>query len=155
VAARRLRDPELAPYAVATLGILAATFVTGLFDAVLLLAPPTLFVLGALGALLPDTGVVFARPLTNLSKRGASWPAFGLALLLVASSSMQLIAVIATQEGRTRAVLERAVVWDPGNHRLHLLLAMRGGGCQHGRRARVLLPFHEWPRRLVERCGQK
>jgi hypothetical protein len=36
---------------VAALGILAATFVTGLFDAVLLLAPPTLFVFAALGAL--------------------------------------------------------------------------------------------------------
>ena len=152
VAIRRLRDPEFAPYAVAALGILAATFVTGLFDAVLLLAPPTFFVLGALGALLPDTGVVFDRPLTSGPKRGLSWATFGLSLLLVGSSAMQLIAVIATQEGRTRAVLERAMKWDPGNHRLHLLLAMRGGGCPHARTAARLLPYHEWPRRLVSRC---
>jgi O-antigen ligase len=152
VAFRRLRDPELAPYAVAALGILAATFVTGLFDAVLLLAPPTLFVLGALGALLPDTGIVLARPLAGRPKRLLSWASFGLAMILAGSSSTQLIAVIATQEGRTRAVLERAMQWDPGNYRLHMLLAMRGGGCEHARAAARLLPFHEWPRRLLSRC---
>ncbi|HKP28367.1 MAG TPA: O-antigen ligase family protein [Gemmatimonadales bacterium] len=152
VAFRRVRDPEFAPYAVAALGILSATFVTGLFDAVLLLAPPTFFVLAALGALLPDTGVVFARPLPERPKRGISWTAFALSLLLVGSSAMQLIAVIATQEGRTRAVLERAMKWDPGNHRLHLLLAMRAGGCDHAKAAARLLPFHEWPRRLASRC---
>jgi hypothetical protein len=152
VAIRRLRDPELAPYAVAALGILSATFVTGLFDAVLLLAPPTFFVLAALGALLPDTGVVFDRPLTRGPKRGLSWATFGLSLLLAGSSAMQLIAVIATQEGRTRVVLERAMKWDPGNHRLHLLLALRAGGCEHARAAARLLPYHDWPRRLVSRC---
>lgn len=152
VAFRRLRDPELAPNAVAALGILAATFVTGLFDAVLLLAPPTLFVLGALGALLPDTGVVFARPLMDRPKRGLSWTTFALALALTGLSAMQLIAVVATQEGRTRAVLERAMKWDPGNHRIHLLLAMRGGGCGHAQAAERLLPFHDWPRRLASRC---
>lgn len=152
VALRRLRDPELAPCAVAALGILAATFVTGLFDAVLLLAPPTLFVLGALGALLPDTGVVFARPFGDRPRRALSWTTFGVAMLLAASSSMQLIAVVATQEGRTRAALENALRWDPGNHRLHLLLAMRGGGCQHARAAARLLPYHEWPRKLASRC---
>ena len=152
VAFRRLRDPGHAPYAIAALGILAATFITGLFDAVLLLAPPTLFVFAALGALLPETGVVFARPLETRQRRVATAAAFGLSLLLAASSSMQFIAVVATQEGRTRAVLERAIRWDPGNHRLHLLLAMRGAGCGHARAAARLLPFHQYPKRLVARC---
>ena len=152
VAFRRLRDPELAPYAIAALGILSATFITGLFDAVLLLAPPTLFVMGALGALLPDTGVVFARPLADRQKRALSWTTFGLSLILAGSSAMQLIAVVATQEGRTRAALERAIRWDPGNHRLHLILAMRGAGCDHARTAAKLLPYHQWPRRLASRC---
>ena len=152
VAFRRLRDPDHAPYAVAALGILAATFITGLFDAVLLLAPPTLFVFAALGALLPETGVVFARPFPERTRKVVSWTAFAVSLLLVASSSMQLIAVVATQEGRNRATLERAMRWDPGNHRLHLLLAMRGAGCSHNRAAARLLPFHEWPRRLAARC---
>jgi len=154
VSFRRLRDPMHAPYALAALGILAAGFVTGLFDAVLLLAPPTLLVFAALGALLPDTGVVFARSFAGRSRLALGWASFALALLLAGSSSMQLIAVIATQEGRTRAVLERAMRWDPGNHRLHLILAMRGGGCEHARAAARLLPYHEWPRRLASRCSQ-
>ncbi len=152
MAFRRLRDPGLAPYAIAALGILSATFVTGLFDAVLLLAPPTLFVFAALGALLPDTGVVLARPFEGRKRAAATWIAFALAMALTALTSMQLIAVVATQEGRTRAVLERAMRWDPGNHRLHLLLAMRGAGCDHVRAVVRLLPYHEWPRRLESRC---
>jgi len=151
VAFRRLRDPAHAPYAVAALGMIAATFVTGLFDAVLLLAPPTLFVFAALGALLPETGVVFARPFADRTRKATSWTGFALSLLLVASSAMQLIAVVATQEGRTRATLERAMRWDPGNHRLHLLLGMRGE-CPHALAAERLLPYHEWPRRLASRC---
>jgi hypothetical protein len=127
--------------------------VTGLFDAVLLLAPPTLFVFAALGALLPDTGVVFARPFAGRNRLALGWASFALTMVLVALSSMQLIAVIATQEGRTRAVLERAMRWDPGNHRLHLILAMRGGGCSHALAARRLLPYHDWPKRLASRCG--
>jgi len=152
---RRLHQPGQALASVALLGCLTAAMVAGLFDAVLLLAAPTLFVFAAVGALLPPSGTVVAAP---LRRRSAALAAAGLvALLVVLRSAGELTAIALTSQGRQRAVLERASQFDPGNHRLHLYLAMRGSCAQrlpHARAARRLLPFHDWPRRAEAACGE-
>lgn len=151
VALRRLRDPETGVHAVAALGVLTATVTTGLFDAVMLLAPPTLLVFAALGALLPDTGAVVTRPLEGRRRMAAILVPLAVATALVAQSAGQLNAIRITQVGRQRDAAREALRYDPGNYRLHLLLAMRGS-CDHARAARRLLPNHEWPRRLMRNC---
>ena len=152
---RRLHQPGQALASVALLGCLTAAMVAGLFDAVLLLAAPTLFVFAAVGALLPPSGTVVAVP---LRRRRAALAATSLvALLVVLRSAGELTAIALTSQGRQRAVLERASQFDPGNHRLHLYLAMRGSCAQrlpHARAARRLLPFHDWPRRAAAACGE-
>jgi hypothetical protein len=134
--------------------MIAATFVTGLFDAVLLLAPPTLFVFAALGALLPETGVVFcpAPSPTRTSESRPRGTGFALSLLLrPPSSAMQLIAVVATQEGRTpRPRSSRAMPVGPGDSPAASAASAMRGECPHAPRSpRGACRSHEWPRRLA------
>ena len=156
IALRRLRQTDQRVAAVGTLTLLAATVVTGLFDAVLLLAAPTLMVFAALGALLPDTGNVVTRELSGRRRiLGLGLP-LTLSGLLVLHSGAQLAAIRITEIGRQRRAMERAVKLDPGNHRLHLLLGMRGTCAQrlpHARAAQRQLPYHAWPERMVASCG--
>jgi hypothetical protein len=47
---------------------------------------------------------------------------------------------------------------DPGNHRLHLVLARRGrctARLPHARALADLLPYHAAPRRALAACGEK
>jgi O-antigen ligase len=157
IALRRLRHEEHRAAAVGTLSLLAATLVTGMFDAVLLLAPPTLVVFAALGAILPDTGHVVTRELAGRWRAVAIGVPLLSGSLLALYSGGQLAAIRITEIGRQRPAMERAVRYDPGNHRLRLLLGMRGRCAQrvpHLRVARRLLPYHEWPRRLLRSCGE-
>ena len=154
---RRLRQPGQALASVALLGCLTAAMVAGLFDAVLLLAAPTLFVFAAVGALLPPSGAVVSIPLDPRRRRTALAAASLVSVLVVLRSAGELTAIALSSQGRQRVVLERASQFDPGNHRLHLYLAMRGSCAQrlpHARAARRLLPFHDWPRRAAAACGE-
>ena len=149
---RRLRQEGQRVAAAGTLTLLAATMVTGLFDAVLLLAPPSLMVFAALGTLLPDTGNVVTRELTGRRRTLAIGLPLTLSALLVLHSGAQLAAIRITEIGRQRTAMERAVRFDPGNYRLHLLLGMRGTCGQrlsHARAAQRQLPHHAWPERMV------
>lgn len=155
IAFRRRRHPEEGTAAVALIGLLIATVVTGLFDAVIHLAPPAFIIFAALGVLLPDTGVVLTREVTGRRRVAA----VGLPLLAAAVATLysggQLAAIRITEIGRQRTAMERAVQYDPGNHRLHLLLAMRGNCTQrmpHARAAAELLPYHHYPRQMIRRC---
>jgi len=156
VAARRLRDPERSGEAIALLGLLAAAVVTGLFDAVLLLAAPSLLLFAGVGALLPATGSPISRPLSG-SRRALATGAVALtSVLLVLQSAGGTAAIRISADSRRREVLERALRYDPGNHRLHLILAMRGSCRQrlpHARAAVRLLPHHPFARRALEACG--
>jgi hypothetical protein len=153
---RRLSQPREALAAVALLGSLTAAMVAGLFDAVLLLAAPTLFVFAAVGALLPSSGAVLSSPLDPRRRRTTLALVSLISLLVVLRSAGELAAIALTSQGRQRVVLERASQFDPGNHRLHLHLAMRGSCAQrlpHARAARRLLPYHDWPKRAAAACG--
>lgn len=154
VAFRRARDPEHGAAAIAALALLAAAAIEGMFDAVLLLAPPTLVVLGSIGALLPAT-----RPVGELVVTGRRFRALFWLLVVVgglaAKSGGQAAAILSAGDGWSPRQMEDALRFDPGNYRLHLLLAARSS-CSVARRnalaAQRELPHHPAPPRLVRRC---
>ena len=155
---RRLRsqDPAEARRAVALLGVLTATLVTGAFDAVLLLAPPTLFVWTATGALLPLSGTAAGLPGSN-----RRWPTLLVAtamVLAVLRSAGQSRAIVVAGPGWGVDRLERAVLFDPGSYRLHLLIAQRSGclrALPHARAAARLFPHLPAPARRLAACGER
>lgn len=157
-ALRRIRseDPALARRSLALLGVLTATLVTGSFDAVLLLAPPTLVFWTAAGVLLPSTGAAGALPGPSL--RWAA-PLSGLLLLLAAlRSAGQTRAIGLAGPGWPVERLERAVRFDPGSYRLHLMIAQRSGcprAVPHARAAAKLFPRLPAPARRLAACGER
>jgi hypothetical protein len=156
-ALRRLRrdDPAMVRRAIALLGVLSATLVTGAFDAVLLLAPPTALVWSAAGALLPPTGTVASVPISRRWLAGAA--ALGLVLSVVRNAG-QLRAIALAGPGWPVERLERAVRRDPGSYRLHLMIAQRtrcARGLPHAVAAAGLFPNHPAPRRVMARCGER
>ncbi len=146
------------PVTAALPGTFAAAGVAGLFDAVLLLAAPTYFVFCLAGALLPATRaalhVALPRRLGHVLFAGM----LILLAILALTTAGRLAAIRITGAGRTEAALERALRFDPGNHRLHLLLARRGA-CStrvpHARAAAGLMPFHSAPVEALRACGQR
>lgn len=160
VSLRRIRSEDAATgLAAATVpAILVAAFVTGAFDAVLMLAPPAFFVAATAGLLLPATRPL-AEPRLEGRRRlfgGFVLTAVMLAVLLV--DAAQLAAIRITRDSTRRATVERALRLDPGNYRLHLLLAERGPCAQrvpHARAAARLLPWHPAPREALRACGAR
>jgi O-antigen ligase len=149
------RSPKVAR-AIACLGMLTAALVAGLFDAVLLLPAPAFFLWTAAGLLLPTTGPVLKRALTPGARRRASLLVVGATMLVTAVAAGQLIALVVAGDRPTRDRLELAVRFDPGSHRLHLLLARRGpcnARLPHARAAAVLMPYHASPRQALAACG--
>ncbi len=125
------------------LAILAAVVVEGLFDAVLLLAVPTLIVWTAFGALLPPPSAVRGPRLAFVLI------VLAISAMGVARSTAQLVAM--EMYVTHRSSLERASQIDPGNYRIHLRLAQR---CEHARAAHTLFPNAEEARSLSRRCGR-
>ncbi|HKW48108.1 MAG TPA: hypothetical protein VJN70_11705, partial [Gemmatimonadaceae bacterium] len=138
------------------------TLVVGAFDAVLLIAPPTLFVWLLLG--------VYSEPASQSAprqemRRGVrQWApvvVFGLGLLAAGRSALQMAAMATvTFSGRTSA-LERASLYDPGSYRIHLRLGegyLNAGRCDHARPplrdARDLYPMAITPHELLAQCGE-
>lgn len=142
-------DTDEALGAMALLGTIAGALVTGLFDAVLLLAVPAFLVWTTLGALAPvdDTPRRKLIPMIVLL----------VALGGVVRSTSQLIAMQIYVTRGDRTSLVRAARIDPGNFRLRLRLA-RGGPrrqrCEHARAARALYPFSSTARALTRGCGE-
>lgn len=150
------RDADEGLAAATLLATVVAAGVAGAFDAVLLLALPTLFVWAALGVLW-DPEV--ERPAVS----GSSLPAFALVVVALASgmgaarSAAQLAAMRVYATRDAPAALERAARIDPGNYRLRMRLARRGNRgqrCRHGRAAHTLFPSAEAARKLSRGCDQ-
>ncbi len=163
VAVRRLRDDggrgegDAAADALVVLGTLAAAFVAGQFDAVLLLPAPTYLVWATLGLLLPPTGAVVSRTLEGKRGRMLRRGVVGLLALVTLASAAQVAAVRTTTNTR-RATLVRAARFYPGSHRIQLDLMGRGSCGQrlpHARAAARLMPFHRAPKRALAACGGK
>ena len=120
----------------ALLATLAAVFVAGLFDAVLLLPAPALIAWSAFGALRGGDD-----PAQPPARTVAAIIAIVLALAGAARSAAQLVAMDIYATRGDRPSLERAARIDPANYRLQLRLA-RGGRrrCEHALAAHALYP---------------
>lgn len=156
----RARDADEGLAAATLLATLLAASVAGAFDAVLLLALPTLLVWAALGALWPPT----TRPFSFLASRAHGFALIALALIAglgAARSTAQLIAMAIYAEGGNTRSLANAARIDPGNYRVRLRLARGGSGlnraqrCRHARAAHELLPNANEARDLSRPCGRR
>jgi O-antigen ligase len=152
------RDDDEALVAATLLATVVAVVVAGLFDAVLLLALPTMLVWASLGALWSPADSSLDPPPSNLS---------GMLLLTVALLSGagavrgagQLVAMNIYASQPTIAGLERAATLDPGNYRVHLRIAQRSQGanrdrrCRHAAAAHALYPNARAAQDLRRGCG--
>jgi len=134
---------------VALIAMVSAAVVTGLFDAVLLLAVPSFVIWAALGALwtpiLPDERrlqPLIVMILVLLSAAGA------------VRNAMQIAAMQTYSTRGDRTSLTRASEIDPGNYRLQVRLARIGGRdrCQHARAAHALFPHAQEAIALSRSC---
>ena len=150
------RDEEEGMEAAALVATLGAALTAGLFDAVLLLALPTLIVWAALGAL-------WSPAPTPVSEGREKVRRFALlAVVLVAGlgalrSAGQVAAMRIYTTTDRLATLENAALLDPGNYRVHLRLARGRRGeqrCEHAGAAHALLPNAAAARSLNRGCDE-
>jgi hypothetical protein len=148
--------------ALALSGTVVATLVVGAFDAVLLLAAPSLFVWALLGALAePASG---SAPRTHVTRGVRQWApviVFLLGLLAAGRSALQIGAMSLFTTSTRLTDLEQAAKLDPGSYRIHVRLAeayLNRGLCDrarvHARDARDLYPNAGAPRELLAACGE-
>jgi len=146
---------RLGAVALAATVVIAA--IVGAFDAVLLIAIPSLFLWTIVGALAPAGKARVTLPTTV---RG---PVLGaavvLAVLVVLRSSGQIAAMSVYTSAATAGQAARAALFDPGSFRINMRLAesyAARGDCKHVRQyagvARELYPNAVGPRRLLRRC---
>jgi hypothetical protein len=150
-------DQEDALAGVATVAVVAALIVAGLFDAVLLLAWPTFFAWTALGAL--SRAGTTGLPLPPAMRTAA----FALVVAAVAAgalrSSAQLTGMGIYAQRSDTTWLTRAARIDPGNYRIRIRLARPGTGlpraarCEHAHAAHALFPNAREARTLSRGCG--
>jgi O-antigen ligase len=152
---RKAPDVEAGVRALALCTLLAATATVGAFDAVLLLAWPTLLVAAAVGALWPEGATEVRVP---------GWARAVALLVLTLSagaaavqSARQTAAMSLYTADETHADLERAARLDPGNYRVHLRLAQRSRNdpearCRYAQAAHDLFPHAAEAARLARRC---
>lgn len=157
MATRRLRheDPEKAHTAATLLAVVAATAVCGAFDAVLLLAPPTLLFFASVGVLLPDAGPMFERQVPRRVTIFLLPLLVGMMTAFAGRSAAQLAAIVTAGDGRDIGQVNQASRLDPGNLRLQLIQAMRlpcNQARAHARQALRLYPHHPSVKRAVARC---
>jgi O-antigen ligase len=145
---KRAADAEEGLLAATLLGTLVGAVVTGLFDAVLLLAVPALIVWAAMGALFVP--VAATRRLSIVLLIAVSIAGAG-----AVRSAMQLTAMQIYATRSDRPSLTRAAQIDPGNYRLRLRLARMGRRqqrCQHARAAHALFPSAHAAREVSRGC---
>jgi O-antigen ligase len=146
---------RLGAVALAATVVIAA--IVGAFDAVLLIAIPSLFLWTIVGALSPAGKPRMTVP-ANI--RG---PVFGaavvLAVLIVLRSTGQIAAMSLYTSATTTTQASRAALLDPGSYRINMRLAdsyAARGDCRRVRQyagaARELYPNAAEPKRLLRRC---
>ena len=145
--------------AVALAATVVITTIVGAFDAVLLIAIPSLFLWTIAGALTPEGRVRVTVPRTV---RGPTLgAAVVLAILVLLRSSGQIAAMAIYTSATSTAQASRAAVLDPGSYRINMRLAesyAARGDCKRVRQyagaARELYPNAAEPRRLLRRCSR-
>ena len=148
-------DADDALLATALIATIAGALVAGAFDAVLMLALPSLLVWTAIGAMLPK---LEPDPLLEPPKPSNVAPLVALILALLAAlagtrSALQIAAMELFATG-DRAAIRRAAVLDPGNYRVRMRLARMGGRgrCEHALAARALYPHAAAARNAARAC---
>lgn len=146
--------------ALALVSTVLAVVVAGSFDAVLLLAAPTLFAWALFGALLPPERELAAIQLPDGRRRTLGLAVAGLALVFLFRSASQAAAIVVSGSGRSVRWVTWAARIDPGSYRLHMLLAGKPGNrgpCVrvrvHAAAAHDLFPHHAAPTQLLRSCG--
>ena len=158
-ATQRLLTAWTADEALAAATVLATVFgtlVAGMFDAVLLLALPTMLVWATLGALWTP-----AERRLNVSARAQT----AVLLIVLAASGLGAlrsagqVGSVAVYSATSRPfLLSLAARMDPGNYRLRVRLARSSSGlsrekrCRHARAANALYPSAQEARTLSRRC---
>jgi O-antigen ligase len=145
--------------------LLAATAVVGMFDAVLLLAAPTLIVWPALGALaeecrggVPREGALVAVGRSRVPRRLVAGALATVSAVAAVRSAGQWGSMALFSTGRVGDITQAGRL-DPGSYRVRLRLAelaARRGQCTavraHAGAARSMFPEASAPRRLLARC---
>jgi hypothetical protein len=157
--ARATGDVERTTAALTLIGTIVATAVVGMFDAVLLIAIPTMFMWLIAGVLSPPI------PATKSVGGARGWMApllvaFGLVAIVRSVGQMQAMAIY---HGASRlSTVERAAFYDPGSYRIQMRLAdgyAGRGDCSkavpHARRANGMFPNASDPKAVLRRCGVK
>ena len=149
---RRMRgasNPDEALEATALLGTVGAAALAGLFDAVLLLAVPAFLVWSTIGALWQG-----GAPLSRFPIRVAVLLVALLAAVGAFRSGAQIAAIEIDATRSDRESLELAARIDPGNYRVQLDLARKGGEgkCEHALAAKALFPNAAAARRVARGC---
>ncbi|HYH79146.1 MAG TPA: O-antigen ligase family protein [Longimicrobium sp.] len=154
---RAARDAEEGLAALALAATLAGTLVVGAFDAVLMLALPSLLVWASLGVLSADEPGTWDVPLP-LPIRG-----LGMLLLIAVTgafavkSGAQLMAMAVFDGAGTVTGLRQAARLDPGSYRIQLRLARAAGTCTVRKAAadaaHALFPEAAAPKGLRRACG--
>jgi O-antigen ligase len=149
----RSSEPWQAARSIALAGWITATLVAGAFDAVLLLALPSLLFWIAAGALLPRGA--------SVAPRISRWQLPILVLLALISaggavrSSAQTAAMQLFETSQSSARLENAARIDPSNFRVRMKLARSGDRkrrCEHAVAARKLYPHSAGARQAARGC---
>jgi len=133
--------------------------IVGAFDAVLLIAIPSLFLWTIVGALSPP-----GKPRYTVSAN-VPGPVIGvavvLAVLVVLRASGQVAAMSVYTTAATTNQAARAALFDPGSYRIAMRVAQgyaARGDCarvrQYAGSARELFPNAPEPRRLLRRCSR-
>ncbi|MFA6166797.1 MAG: O-antigen ligase family protein [Gemmatimonadaceae bacterium] len=141
--------------AVAGVAIVVVVAVEGAFDAVLLLATPTLLFWGAMGALLPPAPSAATAPMGK-GRRAL----LGAVVLLTGLAAAEYSALkITSMAAYSSGQLGRAVSLDPGSYRARLRYAQlmmsrtsRTRGCVEAKAALALFPRSPDAKRLASGC---
>jgi O-antigen ligase len=142
--------------AIAGTAVVAIIAVEGAFDAVLLLATPTLLFWASMGALLPARERASAPVPMGRGRRVL----LGLSVLVVGLGAAELSALkIVAMDAYSAGQIGRAASLDPGSFRIRLryaqLMMSRGSrtrGCEEARAAQALFPRSPDARRLADGC---
>ena len=162
----RLRDARTSDDALAALalgGTVTTTLGVGAFDAVLLLAAPTLVAWVLAGALV-GAGAPEGRWRLTLTgaRRSVLIGAVTVGgVLMVLRSASQIGGMAIHEASRTAQDFDRAARVDPGSYRLRMRAAesaLARGDCrrarEHAAAARILFPYAPAPKRIQRRCGR-
>jgi O-antigen ligase len=156
--ARGSGDVERATAGLMLIGTITTTMVVGLFDAVLLIAIPTMFFWLLVGVLAPP--VVSKRSIESGVHELAPVALVLFGIVAVGRSATQIAAMSTYSTTSRLSGIEAARALDPGSYRIRMRLAdgySARGDCAkavtHARAARKLYPNAVDPKIVLRRCG--